>query len=97
MSKEELNVCLTCFYTFARKKDGTYYISTSIKFIEEPPLIVSFARRRTTNLIDTEFLKFSKTEGREFTKTIIPFALVGYEIVNSQPGATCLVGSWNNC
>ena len=63
MSKEELNVCLTCFYMSAQKKDGTYYISSSMKFIEEPPLIVSFARRRTTNLNNTEFLKLSKTEG----------------------------------
>ncbi|CAH3150026.1 unnamed protein product [Porites lobata] len=25
MSKQELNACLKCFYTSARKKDGTYY------------------------------------------------------------------------
>ena len=36
------------------------------------------------SLAGTEFLKFSKTKGWEFTKTIIPFALVGNEIVNSQ-------------
>ena len=29
-------------------------------------------------------ITFSKTEGREFNKTIIPFALVGYEIGYSQ-------------
>ena len=29
MSKEELNVCLKCFYTSARKKHGTYYKSRS--------------------------------------------------------------------
>jgi len=33
MSKEELNVCLKCFYTSARKKDGTYYKSSSTKSI----------------------------------------------------------------
>ena len=33
MSKEELNVCLKCFYTSARKKDGTYYKSLSTKSI----------------------------------------------------------------
>jgi len=27
MSKEELNVCLQCFYASARKKDGTYWKS----------------------------------------------------------------------
>ena len=91
MSREELNVCLTCFYTSAQKKDGTYYIIPSLKFIEEPSLVVFFARRRTTNLHDIEFLKFSKTEGLEFAKTIIPFALVEYESVNTQLGATRLV------
>ena len=30
MSKEELNVCLTCFYMSAKKKDGTYYKSSSM-------------------------------------------------------------------
>jgi len=33
MSKEELNACLKCFYTSARKKDGTYYKSSSVKSI----------------------------------------------------------------
>ena len=45
MSKEELNVCLKSFYTSARKKDGTYYKSSSIKsiraaidrFLRSPP------------------------------------------------------------
>ena len=45
MSKEELNVCLKCFYTSARKKDGTYYKSSSTKsiraaidrFLRSPP------------------------------------------------------------
>ena len=33
MSKEELNICLKCFYTSARKKDGTYNKSSSTKSI----------------------------------------------------------------
>ena len=33
MSKEELNDCLKCFYTSARKKDATYYKSSSTKSI----------------------------------------------------------------
>ena len=31
--KEELNVCLKCFYMSARKKDSTYYKSSSMKSI----------------------------------------------------------------
>ena len=48
MSKELLNVCLAHFHKSSRKKDGTYYISSSRKFIVESPLIVSFPRCRTT-------------------------------------------------
>jgi len=33
MSKEELDACLKNFYTSARKKDGTYYKTTSMKAI----------------------------------------------------------------
>ena len=62
----------------ARKKGGTYYKSSSMKFIEEPPSIVSIALRRSTSLNDTEFLKFNKTKGWKFTKTIITFVLFGY-------------------
>ena len=47
-----------------------------MKFIEEPPSIVSIALHRTTNLNDTEFLKFSKTKGWKFTKTIIQRGLM---------------------
>ena len=35
---------------------------------------------------------FKFLEFEEFNKTIIPFALVGYETGYSQFGATCLVG-----
>ena len=49
---------------------------------------------------------FKFLEFKEFNKTIIPFALVGYATGYSQLGATRLVGylpshiqraSWNNC
>ena len=48
-------------------------------------------------LISLKFSRscFAKTkflELREFNKTIIPFALVGYETGYSQLGATCLIG-----
>ena len=33
IGKQEANVCLKCFYTSARKKDGTYYKSSSTKSI----------------------------------------------------------------
>ena len=54
MSKEELKVFLKGLCTSARKKDmkdGTMsvYKSSSMKSISEPPLIVSFARCRSTN------------------------------------------------
>ena len=35
---------------------------------------------------------FKYLEFKEFTKTVIPFALVGYKAGYSQLGATCLVG-----
>ena len=46
---------------------------------------ISFWRPEVTSL-SGRFLKFSKTEGLEFNKTIIPFALVGYEIGYGQLG-----------
>lgn len=33
MSKEDLNSCLKCFYTSARKQDGSYYKASSLKSI----------------------------------------------------------------
>ena len=53
------------------------------KRIVKPPLVVSFTHRCTTNLNDTEF-----------TKTVISFALAGYEIVNNQLASNA--GSCNN-
>ena len=70
--------CLTCLYT--------YYKRLSMKFIKEPLSIVSSALRRTTNLNDAEFLKFSATKGWNFTKTIIPFVLFGYLPSRTQRG-----------
>lgn len=49
-SREELNVCWMCFYTSSRKRYDTYYITSLMKSIEELRSIVSFSRRRTTNL-----------------------------------------------
>ena len=51
MSKEELNECLKCFYTSARKRDSTYYKNTSMKsiraaidrFLRSPPNNKSFS------------------------------------------------------
>ena len=71
---------LMCFYTCARKKDGTYYKNSSMKFIEEPLLIVSFTHSSTANLDVTEFVKVSKTDGWEFNKIIILLTFVGYEV-----------------
>ena len=56
---------------------------------------ISFWQLEVTSL-SSRFLdlnkKFSKTEGWEFNKTIIPFVLVGYEIGYSQLGPMGLVG-----
>ena len=70
-----------CFYTSVRKKDGMYYKSSLIKsvraaidhFFHSPPN-------------KKEIYENSIIRGWEFNKTIIPFALVGYEIGNSQQG-----------
>ena len=40
---------------------------------------ISFWRPEVTSLSGRFSIKFSKTEGLEFNKTIIAFALVGYE------------------
>ena len=41
MPKEELNVRLTCFYISSRKKDGTYYISSSKSPHQSFPLLTA--------------------------------------------------------
>ena len=50
----------------------------------------SFLRFRTNFIARILYFKF--LELKEFNKTIIPFALVGYETAYSQLGATRLVG-----
>ena len=84
ISKEQQNICLTCFYTSARKKDGTYFQ----KLIDE----VHKNRNRSFPLLavaqQTNGWKKSIIRGWEFNKTVIPLALVGYEIGNSQLDAT---------
>ena len=63
MSKEELNLCLNNFYTSARKKDGSFYKSTSMKsiraaidrFLRSPPY------NRTSSIIaDATFTEANK-------------------------------------
>ena len=90
MSKEELIaiVCVTCLYTSAKKKDGVYYKSSSMKSIRAA--IYQFPRPPLHN---KQMDEKNIIRRWEFNKTIIiPFALVGHDIGNSQLGATCLVG-----
>ena len=74
------------FYTSARKKDGTHYESSSMKpiraAIDRSLLSPPHKKTKTKN-------KWMK---KEHYQTIIPFALVGYEIGNSQLSPTRLVG-----
>ena len=60
MSKEELIVCLKCFYSSARKKGGTEVNQWSSSNSRH----CSF-RRLITNLNVIEYFKFSKREGWE--------------------------------
>ena len=70
-----------CFYTSVGKKDGTYYKSSLIKSVRAA--IDHFLRSPPNK---KEIYEKSIIRGWEFNKTIIPFALVGYEIGNSQRG-----------
>ena len=77
MSKEELNVCLKCFYTSPRKKDGTYYTSSSTKsiranidrFLRSPPhnkpfLIISDPAFTEANKVLDAFVKDLRKTGK---------------------------------
>ena len=77
MSKEELNECLKCFYTSARKKDGTYYKNTSMKsipaaidrFLRSPPhnkpfSIISDAVFTRANKVLDAFVKDLRRTGK---------------------------------
>ena len=77
MSKEELNECLKCFYTSARKKDGTYYKNTSMKsiraaidrFLRSPPhnkpfSIISDAVFTGANKVLDAFVKDLRRKGK---------------------------------
>ena len=56
MSKQELNACLKCFYTSARKKHGTYYKSSSTKSIRSFfKLKENLANPKVENLIKQLF------------------------------------------
>ena len=77
ISKEELNVCLKCFYTSARKKDGTYYKRSSTKsiraatdrFVRSPPnnkpfSIISEPTFTEANKVLDAFVKDLKKMGK---------------------------------
>jgi len=77
MSKEELNECIKCFYTSARKKDGTYYKNTSMKsiraaiyrFLRSPPhnkpfSIISDAVFTGANKVLDAFVKDLRRTGK---------------------------------
>lgn len=77
MSKDELNSCLKCFYTSARKQDGSYYKATSLKSIRSaldrhlrlPPhnkqfSIVSDAAFSEANRVLCGFVKELKISGK---------------------------------
>ena len=77
MSKEELNAGLKCFYTSARKKDGTYYKSSSTKsiraaidrFLPSPPQnkpfsIISDPAFTEANKVLDAFVKDLRKKGK---------------------------------
>ena len=67
ISKEELNVCLKCFYTSARKKDGTYYKSSSTKSIMAAidRFLRSLPHNKPFSIIsDPAFIEANKVLGR---------------------------------
>ena len=83
MSKEELNECLKCFYTSARKKDGTYYKNTSMKsiraaidrFLRSPPhnkpfSIISDAVFTEANKVSSTFFTLENFQNRLFTLSL---------------------------
>ena len=75
MCKEELNECLKSFYTSARKKDGTFYKSSSMKsiraaidrFLRSPPynkpfsIIADSAFNEANKVLDAFVKKLRKT------------------------------------
>ena len=88
-----------CFLWWACVYLTTRYYTTSHQFS-----LSFFDFARICSLFSIVFRTSKFLEFKEFNKTIIPFALVGYETGYSQLGATRLVGhlpsharSWNNC
>ena len=75
MSKEELNACLKCFYTSARKQDGSFYETTSLKsiraaidrFLRSPPRSKEFSI--TTDAAFTEANKVLDAFIKELRKS----------------------------
>ena len=77
MSKEELNACLKCFYTSARKQDGSYYKASSLKSIRaaidrhlraaphnKPFSVISDAAFTEANKVLGAFVKDLKMSGK---------------------------------
>lgn len=77
MSKEELNGCLKCFYTSARKQDGSYYKASSLKSIRaaidrylraaphnKPFSVISDAAFTEANKVLGAFVKDLKMSGK---------------------------------
>ncbi|KAL9982412.1 hypothetical protein ACROYT_G004450 [Oculina patagonica] len=77
MSKEELNTCLKCFYTSARKQDGSYYKASSLKSIRaaidrhlrsaphnKPFSVISDAAFTEANKVLGAFVKDLKMSGK---------------------------------
>ena len=78
MSKEKLNACVTCLYTSARKKDGTYCKSSLIKSIGA--VIDRFLRSPPSKKEMYEKIAFSKVEN--LIKQLFRSPFCGYEIIN---------------
>ena len=71
MSKEELNECLKCFYTSARKNHGRYYKNTSMNqhILRSPPnnkpfSIISDAVFTEANKVLDAFVKDLRKTGK---------------------------------
>ena len=77
MSREELNACLKCFYTSARKQDGSYYKASSLKSIRaaidrylraaphnKPFSVISDAAFTEANKVLGAFVKDLKMSGK---------------------------------
>ena len=101
MSKKRSDICLTCFYTFVRKKDGTYYKSSSMKSIRAATDL--FLPSPPHNKIMDEKALF---DVENFIKQLIHSPTLDSRLVKANSAlraslAICHLvsngGSWNNC